>query len=172
MDDKERSRLDDLVATRLLATTARDGKLAERAYARLNAAADGSTVSADLARSRGNDAYRLRRLDEAIEWYTVAHMLAPTSSLPVSNRSAAFYEAAAYDECIADVQQALLLEDPPVAKLCLRGAKAAIALDDLGTAEGLARHAKDAKCDEPSLTSLTGLIASHRQKSHSTRTRQ
>lgn len=85
-------------------------------------------------KAQGNAAFKVFKLDEAIELYTRAIAAAPLEPVYSANRSAAFFEAGRYDECIKDVlavlrmasKDAAAVPQPLQAKLCLRAARSAM----------------------------------------------
>ncbi|KAI1076526.1 hypothetical protein F5B20DRAFT_555437 [Whalleya microplaca] len=66
---------------------------------------------ATQARERGNEFYRKGQLGKAIKAYEEAAKLAPSDSSPLSNLSAAKFEAGNYVECIDVASKALSLLD-------------------------------------------------------------
>ncbi|KAI0843718.1 hypothetical protein F5Y06DRAFT_9719 [Hypoxylon sp. FL0890] len=88
-------------------------------------------------RERGNDLYRKGKLGEAVKAYEKAASLAPSDPSPLSNLSAANFEAGKYSECVDFATKALsLLKDDANAavarqRLLIRQAKAYLHLSRL-----------------------------------------
>jgi len=62
---------------------------------------------ADKEKQLGNDAYKAKKFDEAINHYSKAHQLVPTNVVYLTNRAAAYFEAGKFDECIKDCDLAI-----------------------------------------------------------------
>ncbi|CAJ2505393.1 Uu.00g127870.m01.CDS01 [Anthostomella pinea] len=105
-----------------------------------------ASETAVRARERGNELYRKGLLSQAIRAYTEASQLDPSDPSPLSNLSAACFEAGNYSECIAFAEKAVdcLSEaqggDPRVQKLRLRMAKAYIHLSSIEPAAKVLSH--------------------------------
>ncbi|KAI1499416.1 hypothetical protein F5X99DRAFT_389871 [Biscogniauxia marginata] len=112
---------------------------------------DDGTQKAAKVRERGNSLYRNGRLGEAMKAYLEAVKLVPDDPAPLSNISAAKFEAGNYSECIKAAQQALsMLKDEPETqairqRLLVRSARAYLYLSQASEARELLRTAEASK---------------------------
>ncbi|KAI1269157.1 hypothetical protein F5Y18DRAFT_178241 [Xylariaceae sp. FL1019] len=98
--------------------------------------------SAVKLRERGNELYKKGALDEAIEVYKAAALLDASDPYPLSNLSAAYFEAGAYADSIEATRKALENPEFPadptsgkVQKLLVRSVKAQLHLSHLHEAK-------------------------------------
>ncbi|KAI1381367.1 hypothetical protein F4677DRAFT_123212 [Hypoxylon crocopeplum] len=93
------------------------------------------------ARERVNDLYRKGQFSEAVKAYEKAAQLVPSDPYPLSNLSAAHFEAGRYSECVNSTVKALGLlkaetgTNAPRKRLLVRQAKAYLHLSRLDEAE-------------------------------------
>jgi len=62
---------------------------------------------AEKEKKLGNEAYKNKKFDDAIQCYTRAHELDPENVIYFTNRAAAYFEAGKYEECINDCNLAI-----------------------------------------------------------------
>ena len=84
-------------------------------------------AQADALKEQGNRQFEQRAFRDALKLYTKAISIAPDVATYYGNRAAAWFMLDAFRECIADCQQAVLL-DKGYAKGYVRMAKAMCAL--------------------------------------------
>ncbi|KAI1780638.1 hypothetical protein F4818DRAFT_451060 [Hypoxylon cercidicola] len=122
-----------------------------------------NTQAAVKARERGNELYKKGLFSEAVKAYDKAAGLTPDDPAPVSNLSAANFEAGRYAECVDLTVKALgLLKPDPGTdvvrqRLLVRQAKACLHQSKLDEAEKLMVHIKSGKDLESLHGSLKGL---------------
>jgi len=68
---------------------------------------DKKKLEAEEEKKIGNDFYKRKQFDEAIQHYTKAWELDPSNIAYLTNRSAAYFEKGDFDNCISDCKQAV-----------------------------------------------------------------
>ncbi|KAK3595954.1 hypothetical protein CHS0354_032468 [Potamilus streckersoni] len=62
-----------------------------------------------VAKEKGNDAYKMKKFDEALQHYEEACRLDPTNMTFLNNKAAVYFEQEEYDKCIAECERAIEL---------------------------------------------------------------
>ncbi|KAI1139797.1 hypothetical protein F5Y05DRAFT_380108 [Hypoxylon sp. FL0543] len=121
-----------------------------------------SAREATKSRERGNELYKKGKLAEAARAYEKAASLDPSDPSPLSNLSAANFEAGKYSECVGFAAKALglLKDDVGTAavrqRLLIRQAKSYLHLSRLGEAEKLSDQLSPGKETEDLCSLLEG----------------
>ena len=96
---------------------------------------------AEAAKAKGNELYKAKKFDDALEQYTKAHELYPTNAIYLGNRSAVYIAKNDYSNALRDSQEATKLDSSYI-KGYSRQIKCNIAMGNLGAAKQTCQYVK------------------------------